>query len=213
MDREEWDEVAELCYQVLALDPDNGNAENKLRLFDPEDDCPHQRRHKLGFSYTCLSRWPGWLELDWDEPPAEAAETLETGQRRLIAYYLMGEEEAYQAAREAFDQALAAERMTKRPSCGGWGKCTLTTGTSRRRPKPSKGCWPLRGAIPSSSACWSRCARGGIITSGSVGCCELAVSEPASAWEVNERMTGGTMRQLLVECSDPGLVVSLAEES
>jgi len=32
MDREEWDEVAELCYQVLALDPDNRNAENKLRL-------------------------------------------------------------------------------------------------------------------------------------------------------------------------------------
>ncbi len=126
MDREEWDEVAELCYQVLALDLDNRNAENKLRLvylrkdllrdmerqmfrlFDPEDDRPHQRRHKLGFSYACLSSWEGWLELDWDEPPAEVAETLEAGQHRLIADYLMGEEEAYAEARVAFDQALAA---------------------------------------------------------------------------------------------------------
>ncbi len=126
MDREEWDEVAELCYQVLALDPDNRNAENKLRLvylrkdllrdmerqmfrmFDPEDDRPHQRRHKLGFSYACLSPWEGWLELDWDQPPAEVAETLEAGRLRLIADYLMGEEGAYAAAQAAFDQALAA---------------------------------------------------------------------------------------------------------
>jgi hypothetical protein len=75
MDRDEWDEVAELCYHVLALEPHNENAANKLRLvylrddlvremerqmfrmFDPEDDRPHQRRHKLGFSYACLSRW------------------------------------------------------------------------------------------------------------------------------------------------------------
>jgi tetratricopeptide (TPR) repeat protein len=126
MDREEWDEVAELCYQVLALDPDNRNTENKLRLvylrkdllremerqmfrlFDPEDHRPHQRRHKLGFSYACLSPWEGWLELDWEEPPAEVAETLEAGRRRLIADYLMGEERAYAAAQAAFDQALAA---------------------------------------------------------------------------------------------------------
>ena len=135
MDREEWDEVAELCYQVLALDPDNRNAENKLRLvylrkdllrdmerqmfrmFDPEDDRPHQRtvlyqqvqrRHKLGFSYACLSPWEGWLELDWDQPPAEVAETLEAGRLRLIADYLMSEDGAYAEAQAAFDQALAA---------------------------------------------------------------------------------------------------------
>lgn len=126
MDCEEWDEVADLCYQVLALDPDNRNAENKLRLvylrkdllrdterqmfrtFDPEDDRPHQRRHKLGFSYACLSPWEGWLELDWDQPPAEVAETLEAGRLRLITDYLMGEEGAYAEARVAFDQALAA---------------------------------------------------------------------------------------------------------
>jgi len=126
MDREEWDEVAELCYQVLALDPDNRNAENKLRLvylrkyllrdmerqmfrmFDPEDDRPHQRRHKLGFSYACLSPWEGWLELDWDQPPAEVAETLEAGRLRLIADCLMGEEGARAEACAAFDQALAA---------------------------------------------------------------------------------------------------------
>jgi len=126
MDREEWDEVAELCYQVLTLDSHNRNAENKLRLvylrkdllrdmerqmfrmFDPEDDRPHQRRHKLGFSYACLNPWEGWLELDWDEPPAEVAETLEAGRLRLIADYLMGEEGANAEARAAFDQALAA---------------------------------------------------------------------------------------------------------
>ncbi|MBC8448091.1 MAG: tetratricopeptide repeat protein, partial [Chloroflexi bacterium] len=79
-----------------------------FRMFDPEDDRPHQRRHKLGFSYACLSPWPGWLELDWDEPPTEVAETLEAGRLRLIADYLMGEEGAYAAARAAFDQALAA---------------------------------------------------------------------------------------------------------
>ncbi|MFQ6014060.1 MAG: tetratricopeptide repeat protein [Anaerolineae bacterium] len=124
MDREEWDEVSELCYQVLALDPANENAANKLRLvylrkdfvqemerqmfrmFDPEDDQPHQRRHKLGFSYACLSRWPGWYE-DWDELPAGESPALEEGRRRLIADYLMGEDGAYNAARRAFDQALA----------------------------------------------------------------------------------------------------------
>lgn len=124
MDRGEWDEVAELCYQVLALDPDNENAANKLRLvylrkdmvremerqmfrmFDPEDDRPHQRRHKLGFSYACLSRWSGW-DKDWREPPAGESQELEEGRHRLIANYLMGEDGAYNAARQAFDQALA----------------------------------------------------------------------------------------------------------
>jgi len=125
MDREEWDEVAELCYQVLALDPENENAANKLRLvylqkdmlremerqmfrmFDPEDDRPHQRRHKLGFSYRCLSRWSGWDE-DCDEPPAGESPVLEEGRHHLIADYLLGEEGAYAAARQSFDQALAA---------------------------------------------------------------------------------------------------------
>jgi tetratricopeptide (TPR) repeat protein len=124
MDREEWDEVAELCYQVLALDPDNENAANKLRLvylqkdlvremerqmfrmFDPEDDRPHQRRHKLGFSYACLSRWSGWYE-DWDEPPAGESPALEEGRHHLIADYLMGEDGAYDAAHRTFDHALA----------------------------------------------------------------------------------------------------------
>ena len=58
-----------------------------------------------------------WLELDWDEPLAEVAETLEAGRRRLIADYLMGEEGAYKAAQAAFDQALAAHvvRRALRP--------------------------------------------------------------------------------------------------
>jgi len=124
MDREEWDGVAELCYQVLALEPHNENAANKLRLvylrddlvrqmerqmfrmFDPEDDRPHQRRHKLGFSYACLSRWPGWHK-DWDKLPSGGSPALVEGRHHLIADYLMGKEGAYNSARQAFDRALA----------------------------------------------------------------------------------------------------------
>jgi len=124
MDGDEWDEVAELCYQVLALEPHNENAANKLRLvylrdelvkemgrqmlrmFNPEDDRPHQRRHQLGFSYTCLSRWQGWHK-DWDRPPSMESPALVEGRRYLIADYLMGEDGAYNAARHAFDRAIA----------------------------------------------------------------------------------------------------------
>jgi tetratricopeptide (TPR) repeat protein len=112
-----------LCYHVLALEPHNENAANKLRLvylrddlvremerqmfrmFDPEDDRPHQRRHKLGFSYACLSRWPGW-HRDWDKPPFNESPALMEGRSNLIADYLMGKEGAYNSARQAFDQAL-----------------------------------------------------------------------------------------------------------
>lgn len=127
MDCEEWDEVAELCYQVLALEPHNENAANKLRLvylrddlvremgrqmlrmFDPEDDRPHQRRHMLGFSYACLSRWPGWHK-NWDKPPSGESLALVEGRSHLIADYLMGKEGAYNSARQAFERALADAR-------------------------------------------------------------------------------------------------------
>ena len=32
IDHREWDEAAARCYQILALDPDNLNAQNKLTL-------------------------------------------------------------------------------------------------------------------------------------------------------------------------------------
>jgi len=126
MDREEWDEAAELCYQVLALDPHNDNAANKLRLvylrddlvqemgrqmfrmFDPEDDRPHQRRHKLGFSYACLSRWEEAQGLD--KPPSGESPALVEGRSHLIADYLMGKEGAYNSARQVFDRALFEAR-------------------------------------------------------------------------------------------------------
>jgi hypothetical protein len=127
MDCEEWDEVSELCYQVLALEPHNENASNKLRLvylrddlvrdmgrqmlrkFNLEDDRPHQRRHMLGFSYACLSRWQGWHK-NWSKPPSGESPALMEGRKYLIADYLMGKEGAYNSARQIFDSALAEAR-------------------------------------------------------------------------------------------------------
>jgi hypothetical protein len=93
MDHSKWDEAAVRCYQILALDPDNANAQNKLMLiylqrelvedmrraliglFDPEDASPHQHRRMLAFSYRVLSRWPGWLRDDSEQnPPVDELE-------------------------------------------------------------------------------------------------------------------------------------------
>ena len=108
IDHREWDEAATRCYQILALDPANRNASNKLtliylqrelvddmhkalqRLFDPNDLSPHQTRRMLAFSYRVLSRWPGWLKNDIEETPP--MRELEEAAHIINHAYLLGDD-------------------------------------------------------------------------------------------------------------------------
>ena len=85
MDREEWYEAAECCYQALTIDPRDDHVDNKLlliylqkpvfedmeramyRLMNPGDRGPHNSRRRLAYSYRVLSRRMAPLAL-LDEP-------------------------------------------------------------------------------------------------------------------------------------------------
>ena len=108
IDHRDWDEAAVRCYQILALDGDNTDAQQKLRLIylqrelvddmrnaverlsDPDDASPHQYRRRLAFSYRVLSRWDGWLEDDVEQTPVDE---LEEVAQVLNAAYLHGDDD------------------------------------------------------------------------------------------------------------------------
>ena len=119
IDHRDWDEAAVRCYQILALDGENVNAQNKLRLIylqrdlvddmrnavqrlaDPDDASPHQYRRRLAFSYRVLSRWEGWLEDDLEQTPVDE---LEEVAQILNAAYLHGDDDGLQEAWEGYEQ-------------------------------------------------------------------------------------------------------------
>ena len=108
IEHHDWDEAAVRCYQVLALDGDNADAQQKLRLIylqrdlvddmrnsverlsDPDDASPHQYRRRLAFSYRVLSRWDGWLQDDLEQTPVDE---LEAVAQMLNAAYLHGDDD------------------------------------------------------------------------------------------------------------------------
>jgi tetratricopeptide (TPR) repeat protein len=108
IDHHDWDEAAVRCYQILALDGDNADAQQKLRLIylqrelvddmrnsverlsDPDDASPHQYRRRLAFSYRVLSRWDGWLQDDIEQTPVDE---LEAVAQMLNAAYLHGDDD------------------------------------------------------------------------------------------------------------------------
>jgi len=122
IDHHDWDEAAVRCYKILALDPDNENAQNKLRLIylqhdlvedmrsavqrlsDPDDASPHQYRRRLAFSYRVLSRWEGWLEDDQEQTPVD---DLEEVAQILNAAYLHGDDRDLQQAWSGYVEACA----------------------------------------------------------------------------------------------------------
>ena len=122
IDHHDWDEAAVRCYQILALDGENANAQNKLRMIylqhelvedmrnavqrlsDPDDASPHQYRRRLAFSYRVLSRWEGWLEDDLEQTPVDE---LEEVAQILNAAYLHGDDDALQEAWEGYVQSCA----------------------------------------------------------------------------------------------------------
>ena len=122
IDHHDWDEAAVRCYRILALDPDNANAQNKLRLIylqhdlvddmrsavqrlsDPDDASPHQHRRRLAFSYRVLSRWEGWLEDDVEQTPVDE---LEEVAQILNAAYLHGDDRDLLQAWNGYVQACA----------------------------------------------------------------------------------------------------------
>jgi TolA-binding protein len=122
IDHHDWDEAAVRCYRILALDPGNANAQNKLRLIylqrdlvddmrnavmrlsDPDDASPHQHRRRLAFSYRVLSRWEGWLEDDVEQTPVDE---LEEVAQILNAAYLHGDDRDLLQAWNGYVQACA----------------------------------------------------------------------------------------------------------
>jgi tetratricopeptide (TPR) repeat protein len=108
IEHHDWDEAAVRCYQILALDGDNADAQQKLRLIylqrelvddmrnsverlsDPDDASPHQYRRRLAFSYRVLSRWDGWLQDDIEQTPVDE---LEAVAQMLNAAYLHGDDD------------------------------------------------------------------------------------------------------------------------
>jgi tetratricopeptide (TPR) repeat protein len=123
IDRREWDEAAARCYQILALDSENLNAQNKLtliylqrelvedmqravaRLFEPEDASLQQRRRMLAFSYRVLSCWKGWLNNDFEQTPP--VDDLEEVARVLNHAYLHGEDGDLLRAWNIYTEACA----------------------------------------------------------------------------------------------------------
>ncbi|MGH2521928.1 MAG: hypothetical protein ACRDH2_05435 [Anaerolineales bacterium] len=119
----DWDEAAGRCYQILALDPANLNAQSKLRLiylqrdlvedmrgallrlFNPEDASPHQLRRMLAFSYRVLSRWPGWSKDDFEQTPP--VDELEEVAQIINHAYLRGDDDDLLMAWERYVQACA----------------------------------------------------------------------------------------------------------
>jgi tetratricopeptide (TPR) repeat protein len=128
IDHRDWDEAAVRCYQILALDPDNVDAQQKLRLIyiqrelvddmrqavtrlaDPDDASPHQYRRRLAFSYRVLSRWEGWLQDD-EQPPVDE---LEEAAQILNAAYLHGEERDLLTAWNEYVAACLAHPQRRR---------------------------------------------------------------------------------------------------
>ena len=122
IDHHDWDEAAVRCYKILALDPMNANAQNKLRLIylqrdlvedmrnavqrlsDPDDASPHQYRRRLAFSYRVLSRWEGWLEDDQEQTPVD---DLEEVAQILNAAYLHGDDRDLLQAWNGYVEACA----------------------------------------------------------------------------------------------------------
>ena len=134
IDHHDWDEAAVRCYRILALDPDNVNAQNKLRLIylqhelvedmrnavqrlsDPEDASPFQYRRRLAFSYRVLSRWEGWLEDDLEQTPVDE---LEEVAQILNAAYLHGEDSDLEQAWTGYVTACA-RYPHERPAVQWW---------------------------------------------------------------------------------------------
>jgi tetratricopeptide (TPR) repeat protein len=129
IDHRDWDEAAVRCYQILALDGENVNAQNKLRLIylqrdlvddmrnaverlsDPDDASPHQYRRRLAFSYRVLSRWEGWLEDDLEQTPVDE---LEEVAQILNAAYLHGDDDDLQQAWGLYVQTCAKYARERR---------------------------------------------------------------------------------------------------
>jgi hypothetical protein len=134
IDHRDWDEAAVRCYQILALDVDNVDAQQKLRLIylqrelvedmrnavlrlsDPADASPHQYRRRLAFSYRVLSRWDGWLQDDQEQTPVDE---LEEVAQILNAAYLHGDDHELLDAWNGYVEACA-QHTTKRTAIQWW---------------------------------------------------------------------------------------------
>ena len=121
LDQQDWDRAVARCYQILALEPLNQTAHEKLasiygqnelvdgmrcalqRLFKPADAATQQRR--LAFSYRVLSCWKGWLLEDFEERPP--LNQLEETAQIICHAYVHGHEHELLAAWNGYVHACA----------------------------------------------------------------------------------------------------------
>ncbi len=121
---------AALCYDVLALFPDQREAsalvyelfcdewliyDNRNAIqqhIDEWDDRPWQQRRRLALSFRFLSRWDGW-EREYEEGhehelegPPDVHELLHEGKMQLLHAYCLGEDECINYAWPHFDEAF-----------------------------------------------------------------------------------------------------------
>lgn len=119
-------DAAALCFDVLALFPDCGEAkelvyelfcdewtiyDNRVALqqnIDEWDDRPWQQRRRLALSYRFMSRWEGkrnLMKLDRGGP-ADVRKILDDGKMELLGAYCLGDEECTDYAWSIFADAL-----------------------------------------------------------------------------------------------------------
>lgn len=117
-------DAAALCFEVLALFPDNQEAaalvhrafsdpwlirDNRKaisRNIDEWDDRPWQQRRRLAFSFRYMSRWE---EHHWqytERAPADVTEMLEEGRHQLLQDYLLGQSRGSEVAWSIFQEAI-----------------------------------------------------------------------------------------------------------
>ena len=123
-------DAAALCFEVLALFPDNREAaelvyelfcdewliyDNRNALqqhIDEWDDRPWQQRRRLALSFRFMSRWDGWhreYEKGYErerEGPPDVADLLDKGKGQLLHAYCLGDEECAGFAWPLFAEAF-----------------------------------------------------------------------------------------------------------
>ena len=117
-------DAAALCFEVLALFPDNQIAAELVyrafsdpwlirdnrkaigRHIDEWDDRAWQQRRRLALSFRYMSRWEGRHWQYEADAPSEVAEMLEEGRHQLLQDYLLGQSRGSEVAWSIFQEAI-----------------------------------------------------------------------------------------------------------
>lgn len=118
-------DAAALCFEVLALFPENQEAAELVyrafsdpwlirdnrkaisRNIDEWDDRPWQQRRRLAFSFRYMSRWEErHRRYDEEAVPPDVSAMLDEGRHQLLQDYLMGQSRGSEVAWSIFQEAI-----------------------------------------------------------------------------------------------------------